>query len=148
MLFNCQRGHMLLLPVSLMAVLFLLGGSYLHLSFNTKESTLLQGERIQAYYVAEAGVEMALARLAADSNWSVWAPEFAGPVEFAGGQIREVNVNKTATGPNWVTVQITSVGVYKKARKTLIVTARITRPSGDEEGKIAIVSWREKYGPF
>lgn len=147
MLINSQRGHMLLLPVSVMAVLFLLGSNYLYLAINTKESILLNDERIQAYYIAEAGVEMALARLKNDTNWSVWAPEFASQVNFAGGHIDELNVTTLSTRARETTVQVTSVGVFNRAKKTIVVTAKLTKLE-DETVEVTINSWREKYGPF
>lgn len=134
------------MPVLAMAVIILYAASYLSLADNTKKTAVLHAHRVQAYYIAEAAVEMALGRLRENPNWSVWAPGFSQPVEFAEGRINSIQVTTVSKVGNTTTVDITGVGSYKEAKKTLVVRARLV---SEEEGiRVVIVNWREKHPAF
>lgn len=108
-----EAGQVLLLVLSVLFLLTILGAAGLVLAAGSKRASVAERERLQALYVAEAGVEKALADLKQRLIYP--APGFesfriAGE-PYAGGVIEEVYVTKETVGSS-VYYTITSVGKY------------------------------------
>ncbi|WP_157109956.1 hypothetical protein [Thermanaeromonas toyohensis] len=86
-----------------------------------------QKQQIQAYYIAEAGIERAIARIREDPSWldkfALGREERISELEvpYAGGEINQVTLRKTAEGMGWK-IELTSVGKFISAQKTLRAT--------------------------
>lgn len=113
------RGSALLLAVVVLTVLFVLAGGLMSLAGTESISGIHQVNQLQAYYIAEAGVEQALAALKLDP---LWRGGFKG-LGYADGVIQEVTISTVAgefTMGNSV-VMIRSIGTYSGAKKTVDV---------------------------
>ncbi|MEG6615872.1 hypothetical protein V6C27_05450 [Peptococcaceae bacterium 1198_IL3148] len=156
---NNQRGHLLLLTMVVMAVVSISATTGLYISFNARTDSLLVKEKIQAYYIADGGIELALTKLQQDVDWSKWVPGttqwlITEPMLFSDkvkdGVIESIKI-KTLTKTEIETevklrVEITSKGVYRQAQKTLVVTAELIRVGPLTEVKIT--GWKELYPVF
>lgn len=113
------RGSALLLAVVVLTVLLVLAGGLMSLTGTESISGIHQVNQMQAYYIAEAGVEQALAVLKLDP---LWRGGFKG-LGYAGGVIQEVTISTVAgefTLGNYM-VMIQSKGTYSGAKKTVNV---------------------------
>lgn len=137
----------MLLAMVVITVVLILGSAILTITKNTKARTTMNRDQIQVYYIAEAGVEMVLARLKEDFNWQEWQQEFSSTISFAGGELEIERVRTIRKTEDELTVEITSVGRYKYFKKSLKVKAKLQR---DEENNVTtnIISWKELYGVF
>ncbi|MGQ9513225.1 PilX N-terminal domain-containing pilus assembly protein, partial [Thermodesulfitimonas sp.] len=108
-----EDGQALLLTLAVLFLLTLLGAAGLTLATGSKQASMGERERLQALYIAEAGVEKALADLKQRLIYP--APGFESfriaNEPYAGGVIEEVYVKKETVG-NSVYYTITSVGKY------------------------------------
>lgn len=117
----------------------------LYVSYNTKTDSILIRDSIQAYYIADAGVELALSNLKQDVSWRKKDPQFKEA--FAGGTIETLKVITLSKTVDYEKVEITAKGVCRQATKTLVVTVQLEQEEG---GKINIelISWKELYPVF
>lgn len=122
-----EEGQALILVVLVLLVLALLGAASLTLTSAHGRTARYQRDLMQAYYIAEAGVERALIKIRENPSW------FAGlqnneiiifRVPYAGGEINEVRLTKTSAGIA-TRAEITSVGKFGTAQKTLQVNALV-----------------------
>lgn len=145
---NNQRGQALLLTMLALTIIFFSSTTYLYIAHNTRIDSVLHRDKLQAYYVAEAGVEMALARLLQDDDWQHWQQDFAKPISFADGTIKKLEVKTLPVKSEMTELEIKSVGTYGQAQKTIVVRVRLeTTPDGDER-TLQITSWRGEYPVF
>lgn len=121
----------MVLAVVVVSILFLLGSSMIALGSTGKKMSLQQRDMIQAYYIAEAGVERVLARAKADIAWVQGLPSSSAlPAEdFGGGRITGIIIDKQVNG-SVITLTVTSSGKYNSSSRTVKVTADINIPSG------------------
>lgn len=125
-----EKGQTLVVVVLMVAVIFLVGAAAIELGLSVKKNAISEVAQQKAYYIAEAGVELALAdlRQRALTSDQVLDDFSISNKPYADGQIDSVTVSATATeGEIGDLVTITSVGRYMKAKKTLKVTVLVTR---------------------
>ena len=83
LLFHNNRGMALVLCLLIMSTLCLIGGAALSVSVLNRKIVHNAAKQAQAFYIAEAGREAALARLKQDPLWR--GDEEASPSSFRGG---------------------------------------------------------------
>ena len=106
-----KQGNVLIMVASIVLIVMLITGSaYLYLSSTARIGSTLHCERLKAYYIAEAGVEIAIDRLLDDNVFPV-----STPIDFAGGTIEDLNVNSKGNS----TYVITSIGKFQNAKRIL-----------------------------
>lgn len=147
-MFNNQRGQALLLTMLALTVIFFASSTYLYIAHNTRTDSILHRDKLQAHYVAEAGVEMVLARLLRDDQWQRWQQDFAKPIDFAGGTIEIINVKTETINEHLKEITITSKGLYGQAQKTLVVKVRLERVPDSDEIMLQIITWQGEYPSF
>lgn len=144
-LIRSERAYVAILVSFLAAVLSLLGASLLGITSGENKIALQQADQLQTYYIADAGVEYALARVVADPAWidklglnvEISLPD----QNFAGGKV-ETKIKKIGVNESIANLYIKSTGYYKSCKRTL--EARVTI----KEGIIAVTYWQEKYHVF
>jgi len=140
-----ESGQALILVVMMTLLILLIGFSTLTLVSECRKASLAERTMVQAYYIADAGVERALAKVKSDSGW-LWDDvhfdsnkevEFIINQNYAGGVITEVKVKEEGIYPAvplsredvaYTNILITSVGAYEGSKKTLEVRARVDAP--------------------
>lgn len=110
-----DQGQAALVVIMLVALLALLGAAGLTLASYSRQASTGELDRTQALYVAEAGVERAIAKLKIDPLWRDGYID----VSFGGGTINEVKLSELSKTAVNVRVKITSTGSYGSARKTV-----------------------------
>ena len=111
-----QQGNVLIIMASMvLMVIVIIGGAYLYLSSASRIGSTLHYERTKAYYIAEAGVEIAIDELLKGNTL------IATPLAFAGGEIVDLTVNDKGNN----VYKITSVGGFQDARRVLEVKIEI-----------------------
>lgn len=94
-----------------------------------------QKQQVQAYYIAEAGIERVMAQIREDPSWldrwKAGVEEEVSAVEgpYAGGQISKVTLHKTTKDLGWE-IEIVSQGKFMGAQKTLKAKLQYTGPQG------------------
>lgn len=126
-------------------ILSLLGASLLGMAYGENKMSLQQTDQLQTYYIADAGVEYALARAVADPAWLDGLDVNAGVIfpeqSFAGGKV-QVTLKKMGGEDGVTRLYILSTGLYNANKRTLEARAAI-------EGKsIRITYWQERYHVF
>jgi predicted acyltransferase (DUF342 family) len=118
-----NSGQALLAVVLILAVVLLLGGATLTLASTSKHLTLWQEERAQAYYIADAGIEMYLAALKQqpDDPRAITVPG-----AYAGGSL-ELTVNEVRTTPAGTEVFLEATGYFGKAVQRIKTGVRVSR---------------------
>lgn len=121
-----QRGQALLLVLVMTTAIFMIGSAAVTLGTAARKNAIRDIWQKKAYYIAEAGIEKALAQLRNDPLWhSKSGKELAD--DYAGGAIEEVTVKDTdAQNEIGTLVKITSKGRYGKTHKTLEVGVLVT----------------------
>lgn len=139
-----QRGQALVIVLLLTTAVFIIGGAGLAFSSTARKNAVQEVHQKKAYYIAEAGVERALAKAKSDPDWvrglsikddfdeddskEVLFSNVSYPVGSTNeGRIEEVRVIKTSENflSNEVTVRVRSIGRYQQSRSSLIVDALI-----------------------
>lgn len=118
------RGGALLLVVLVLAVLLSLAASLMSLTGTESITGVQQLNQIQAHYIAEAGVEKALAALKLDTRWRQGFTKLA----YAGGCMDKVTVtvSQGESDDNIYVLVIKSTGSYSGARRTVEVKVRVS----------------------
>ncbi|MBE3581367.1 MAG: hypothetical protein IMW96_07020 [Thermoanaerobacteraceae bacterium] len=119
-----QKGQALLFVVLMTSLILVLATGALAVAGAHRRNVRFQEQQVQVYYIAEAGLERALARMREEPDWldgvpsggSVRMAEVEGP--YAGGEISEVTLQKNPEGMG-LRVDLTSVGKFIGAQKTL-----------------------------
>ena len=106
-----KQGNMLIIVASIvLMVIVITGSAYLYLSSTARIGSTLHYERLKAYYIAEAGVEIAIDRLLNGDVSSI-----STPIDFAGGTIEDIDVSSEGND----TYVITSIGKFQNAKRIL-----------------------------
>ena len=106
-----KQGNMLIIVASIvLMVIVITGSAYLYLSSTARIGSTLHYERLKAYYIAEAGVEIAIDRLLNGDVSSI-----STPIDFAGGTIEDIDVSSEGND----TYVITSIGKFQNAKRML-----------------------------
>lgn len=145
---NNQQGQALLLTMIALSIIFFTSTACLYIAHNTRVDSILHRDKLQAHYVAEAGVEMVLARLWQDDNWLRWRQDFTQPISFAGGSCKISNVKVIRAGEHQQEIELTSTGYYRQAKKTLEIKVRLETIPESDEISMQIVSWRGEFAVF
>lgn len=124
---NSQRGQALLFVVLVTSLVLALTTGVLEVAGIHRRNIQYQRQQVQAYYIAEAGIERVIARIREDPRWldgfgwgrDETVTELTGP--YAGGEIRKVTLHKSADGPG-LKIEVTSLGKFVSAQKTLKAT--------------------------
>lgn len=129
MFFKNERGQALVVVFLMVAVIFLVGAAVIELGLSVKKNAISEVAQQKAYYIDEAGVNLALADLRQRAFTSDQAlDDFSiSNRPYADGQIDSVTVSATAKeGEIGTLFTITAAGSYMKAKKTLNVTVLVT----------------------
>ncbi|MDD3654483.1 MAG: polymer-forming cytoskeletal protein [Desulfotomaculaceae bacterium] len=141
--FKNQSGQALVLVMMIMLLLLLMGSSMLTQGSESRKASFEESKMVQAYYVADAGVEKAMARIKNDPFWLkglpyntdikyIGSPDgiFSGtPFPYIdGGQITSVTVKRTSFADNPTTFYIKSLGQYQDARRTIEIEGKMYDP--------------------
>ncbi|HOV79815.1 MAG TPA: hypothetical protein PK728_06860 [Bacillota bacterium] len=147
-----ESGYAMLMVIMTAVVLFLLGTALLSAAANSKKDSISFKEQMQALYIAEAGVEKALAKTVSDRKWLEESPSpCLLDIPLAGGRIVYTKIEKQAISGGYL-LTVESRGRFGASNRTVVVTARVVERQ-DEGGaggnfEITVVSWMEKYGVF
>ena len=144
-------GQVLLVVMFVLAVLLLLGAAAATLASSTGIGAAAQRHRTQAYYLAEAGVERALAKLQDSPLWEDPGGNTLAEPSKGIKSVSVINVYDPATGTRLATIE--SVGRSGEARKTLEVKVQIVSaatlfkglavlPAKGRKGKAKSESWK------
>lgn len=143
--FGSESGQALVLVMMMTLLILLMSFSTLTLVSECRKASFVERTMAQAYYIADAGVERALAKIKSDCDW-LWyavhlAPgkkvEFIVNQKYAGGVITRVTVKEESICPTiplsieditYTNILITSEGIYEDSKKTLYVRARVDAP--------------------
>lgn len=130
-----ERGQALVLVILMTAVIFTVGTAALALGSTAHRIAVLEVAQKRAYYIAEAGVEKVLAKAKSDPDWVKGLPldaesdflhhDLGGNGSYAGGEFKQIIVKKTADTVTSATLEVTSTGEYRKARRTVQARAEI-----------------------
>jgi len=143
--FGSEAGQALVLVVMITLLILLMSFSTLTLVSECRKASFAERTMVQAYYIADAGVERALAKVKSDSDWLWYAVhldpdkevEFIANQNYAGGVIASVKVKEDSIYPTvplsrqdvaYTDILITSEGTYENSKKTLKVRARVNAP--------------------
>jgi hypothetical protein len=146
-----ERGQALVLVMLVLMVVVILGSATVTLTASHRQTAARQRNHVQAYYAADAGVERALVMIRQNpgllkdpSRLEKLEKDLSGE-SYAGGEIERVTVEEEEIpdGPG-TGVEITSVGTFNKARKTLAVRARVFAP-GDLLKGVSILPEEQGY---
>lgn len=131
-----RSGQALVLVLLMTTFIFLVGSAALALSLPARRNAALDVFQKQAYYIAEAGVERVLAKIREDPGWvrdelslgeeyDFLASELNGESSIFGGEFEEIKIKKTGEFPLKVSLNITSTGKYREARKKINVDVNV-----------------------
>ncbi len=128
-----ESGQALALVMMVLAVMLLMGSSLLTQVGGSREASFEEGEIVRACYIAEAGVERAIAEIKNDSSWFKDLTldedvEFISNLNYGGGKIAAVTVRKTSETENPTTFYIESVGEFGDAKRTIEVEGEMYDP--------------------
>jgi len=118
-----QQGNVLIIMTSMvLVVIVIIGGSYLYLSSASRIGSTLHYERIKAYYIAEAGIEMAIDELLKGEDGDIPNTAFAsGDVKVESEKINNISDEK---GNN--IYKIISTGEFQAAKTKLELIIDVT----------------------
>ncbi|MDF9408614.1 MAG: hypothetical protein A4E52_01433 [Pelotomaculum sp. PtaB.Bin013] len=140
-----ESGQTLVLVVMITLLILLLSFSTLTLVSECRKASFVEKTMVQAYYIADAGVERALAKVKSDNDW-LWNEvhfdsdrevEFILNQNYAGGVITRVTVKEESIYPAvplsredvaYTNILIISEGTCENSRKSLEVRARVNAP--------------------
>ena len=162
-----ETGQALLPVLALVLLFFLLSATALFSVAECRRAYLVEKSMIQARYIAESGVERALAEVLGNDALcqELLTPPAGGEITLFGGEayfggiISRVTIRKEEIRPPIANITITSVGLYEDCQKTMVVKARVATPPELSEGEAAcppgaggvtieIKAWEELYAVF
>ncbi|OPX88398.1 MAG: Polymer-forming cytoskeletal [Pelotomaculum sp. PtaB.Bin104] len=139
-----ESGQALVLVMMVMLLLLLMGSSMLTQGSESRKQSYEERKMVQAYYIADAGAEKALARIKNDPFWLkedlayntevryIGDPDgvlISEPLAYMdGGQITDVTVKRTSVAANPTTFYIKSLGEYQGARRTIEIEGKMYDP--------------------
>ena len=128
-----EKGSTVVLVTFAMMIVFLLGTALVNTSRVEFLTSQNYADEVKAYYIAEAGMEKALAMLRMDQSllkeivsMNVGSSKIL-PVgeDFGEGSFREVPVKVTEKSDSFCTIELESVGNLKRAERKVLVQAKI-----------------------
>jgi Tfp pilus assembly protein PilX len=134
-LFPEERGMALGLAIIVVLIVGVMGAGLLTFVAADLEAVVAVNRGEQAFELAEAGIEVAKAHLANDSNPADWS---SGELHLAGMVEGSVTVTIEYDAESG-TFQAVSTSEYRETSRKIEATFSI------EEGKPKLLSWRELY---
>lgn len=142
---SSERGSVALLSMMMMLMLSSLGVALLMLSKTDVQIAANHRDGIAAQYLAEAGIQYAIAKLKTDpdfvsqtkTNIQITTSESLGTIPTVGIYIVQVGPNSNAA--NESTRLIAATGVVNQARRQ--IAANITLPMKSAEESPFIIKW-------
>jgi Tfp pilus assembly protein PilX len=131
-----EAGVALALAVMLVALIGVMGAGLLTLVVTDLEATVEANRGQRAFEMAEAGVEVAKARLAGETDLTGWS---SGELRMEGVDEGSVLVTIERLGGEDPYLAATSTGEYAGARRRIEATFSVA--SGEPE----LLGWRELY---
>jgi len=120
-----QKGQALIIVLLFTALICVVGGAAVAMGTAVKRNSTREVHLKKAYYIAEAGVERALARLEANPLWRDQNGNTLA-TDYGGGRIDSVVVeDDSQQGEIGKIVRITSTGTYSSFRRVLVVKVQL-----------------------
>jgi len=136
-----QSGQALVLIMIMTSVFLLMGSSMLAQTSQGLKASYEERNIVQAYYIAEAGAEKAVAEIKNNPFWlkglasNIDVMYIGNPaMDYAGGQITSVKVKRTSSTDNPTLFSITSIGEYQGAKRTIEVQGKMYDPIAFSRG--------------
>lgn len=128
-----ESGQALFIVMMVIMVLVLTGAASLTRTSGSRMRSFEEKKMVQASYIAEAGVEKALANIKSNYLWLKGLEyntetNYITALAYAGGEIASVKLKRTSTGNNPTTFFIESRGDYQGATRTIKVTGEMYDP--------------------
>jgi ABC-type glycerol-3-phosphate transport system permease component len=131
-----KKGIALVLAMFVLVLIAILLVAFLELITSDLQITTNHAGRLKALYIADAGIEYAVAQLRTNSYWTVTQ----GQTIFPSGSGNSYTVTYPKTGTTRV---IRSVGMIAD-KFTAIIEAKVSIRGASSPYNIKIVSWQEK----
>lgn len=131
-----QNGQSLILVILISSLILLAGGAALAIGTTVSKTAISESGQKRAYYIAEAGVEKALAIVKDNCQWldslktgTVYnlLPELITS-HYGDGFIMFVKLTKTGADRNKTYLTIESCGSYQQSSRTVRARVEINRP--------------------
>jgi len=134
-----DSGQALVLVTMVILLILLMGLSMLTLGSESHKASFEEQRIAQAGYIAEAGIEKAMAKIKHDPFWLKGLAlnretTFISVLEYAGGTITSVKVKRTSNAGNPTLFFVESLGEYQGARRTIWVEGEMYDPVGFSKG--------------
>lgn len=128
-----ESGQALFIVMMVIMVLVLTGAAALTRTSGSLLRSFEEKKMVQASYIAEAGVEKALANIKSNYLWLKGLAyntenNYITTLSYGGGEIAYVTIKRTSTGDNPTTFYIESRGDYQGATRTIKVTGEMYDP--------------------
>lgn len=128
-----DRGSAVVLAAFTMVILFFLGTALVELSKLEFHVSNNQVDEVKAYYIAEAGIEKALAKMRLDQEFLKQIIELGEgcsltiPVaeSFGGGNFSNVDLKMKKKAADCVIINLENVGTFNRAKKRILVKAKV-----------------------
>jgi uncharacterized iron-regulated membrane protein len=131
-----ESGAVLGLAIVLVVLIGVMGAGLLTLVVSDLQATLEANQEQRAFEMAEAGIEVAKARLAEDPGLSVWSSGELRMESVEGGTAAVTVERGGGDGTRYVA---TSTGEYAGARRRIEATLSVAG------GEPQLLGWRELY---
>jgi Tfp pilus assembly protein PilX len=129
-----ERGMALGLAIIVVVIVGVMGAGHLTFVATDLEAVVAVNRGEQAFELAEAGIEVAKAHLANDSNPADWSSE-----ELLMAGMGEGSVTVTVEYDESGSFEAVSTGEYRETSRKIEATFSV------EEGTPKLLSWRELY---
>jgi type II secretory pathway component PulK len=130
-----ERGMALGLAIIVVVIVGVMGAGLLTFVTTDLQAVVQANRGEQAFELAEAGIEVAKAYLAADPSPADWS---SGELHMAGVDENSVTVTVEHNSESGY-FEAVSIGQYRETRRKIEATFSI------EEGRPKLLSWRELY---
>jgi len=130
---NNQKGQALILVLIMTTLIFLVGGAAITMGTTVRKTAVHEINQNKAYYVAEAGVEKALAEVKHNpvvlSSWEINQNIFID-LPYAEGILERVTLKEKTILVDYTLIKVESVGRCHDSKRTLNVEAKIITING------------------
>jgi hypothetical protein len=130
-----EKGQSVVFAVLIISLIFLFGCAALSISATVRKTAAFECNQVKAYYIAEAGVEKALAESRQGSAWlknlskgsdrDFLADNLSGKRGYAGGVFEKVNLKKLSESPGGTELEIKSWGKCLGSTKKVKVNVNL-----------------------
>jgi len=134
-----NSGGVLVLVMGMITIMLIMGLTFLATKAYEQKVGLNHKDSIQAQYIAEAGAAMIIRNFNMDPQWR----GTVGPLSHFGGTVTATAADSYDTDA----VIIKSIGVYRAARKELIVKLTFPEPDQNKPGTSIYWALEEGYPP-